>query len=362
MDYKSVFKEKLSKLLFLEIDWEGFKKGTNIPEVVKLKTKDLYIPISSKYITSNVEDELKIRNLPIYYFIEGMLTALGADSNISYSEDYIIILNNIKESEKCGKALVASLVNEHKLVDAYLIIKGLYLATGNEEYYKKLLLVGETLREDYIAFSEILLEDIEEGKKEFINMPDPYLYKAIVLKSRDDYQGAKVEINEYVNKGGEVTDDIKTIMKDIDNVSAYEKAIEMLDEKPEKAIGTLLGLLEHFDKNPLLYYYIAIGYRKLENYEKAIYYLNESLAIESGILEVVNELGINYACLGDYEEAIKCFKKGFEASRDVEICTNIIMCYLNLGDEENAKLHLDIAKKLNPDDEIVQKIERMFIK
>ena len=136
----------------------------------------------------------------------------------------------------------------------------------------------------------------------------------------------------------------------------------MLDEKPEKAIGTLLGLLDHFEKNPLLYYYIAIGYRKLENYEKAIYYLNESLSIESGILEVVNELGINYACLGDYDEAIKFFKKGFEASRDVEICTNIIMCYLNLGDEENAKLHLDIAKKLNPDDEIVQKIERMFIK
>ena len=94
----------------------------------------------------------------------------------------------------------------------------------------------------------------------------------------------------------------------------------------------------------------------------AILFFGCILAIESGILEVVNELGINYACLGDYEEAIKCIKKGFEASRDVEICTNIIMCYLNLGDEENAKLHLDIAKKLNPDDEIVQKIERMFIK
>lgn len=362
MDYKSVFKEKLGKLLFLEIDWEGFKRSTKIPEVVKLKTKDLYIPISSKYITSNVEDELKIKNLPIYYFIEGMLTALGADSNLSYSEDYIIILNNIKESEKCGKTLVANRVKEHNLTDAYLLIKGLYVATGNEEYYKKLLLVGETIREEDSAFSEILLEDIEEGKKEFINMPDPYLYKAVILKAKEDFVGAKVEINEYVNKGGEVTDDIKTIIKDIDNVTAFEKAVEMLDEKPEKSIGMLLGLLDHFKKNPLLYYYIAVGYRKLENYEKAIYYLNESLEIESGILEVVNELGINYACLGDYEEAIKYFKKAFEASKDIEICTNIVMCYLNMGDEENAKLHLDIAKKMNPEDEIVQKIERMFIK
>ena len=193
-------------------------------------------------------------------------------------------------------------------------------------------------------------------------MPDPYLYKAVILKAKEDFVGAKVEINEYVNKGGEVTDDIKTIIKDIDNVTAFEKAVEMLDEKPEKSIGMLLGLLDHFKKNPLLYYYIAVGYRKLENYEKAIYYLNESLEIESGILEVVNELGINYACLGDYEEAIKYFKKAFEASKDIEICTNIVMCYLNMGDEENAKLHLDIAKKMNPEDEIVQKIERMFLK
>ena len=84
--------------------------------------------------------------------------------------------------------------------------------------------------------------------------------------------------------------------------------------------------------------------------------------IESGILEVINELGVNYACLGDFETAIKYFKKGFEASKDVEICTNIVMCYLNLGDKENAKLHLDIAKKLNSEDEVVVELDRILAK
>ena len=362
MDYKAIFKEKLSKLLFLEMNWEGFKKSVNIPTQVSIKTKDLYIPISSRYITSNVNDELKINNLPIYYFIEGMLTALGADRNISYCEDYIIILNNIKESEECGKALVASRIKSNELIEAYLLVKGLFTATGNEEYYKKLLLIGEALREKDSAFADTLLLDIEEGKEEFDKMPEPFLYKALVLKAKGDFAGAKVEINEYVNKGGEVTDEIKGIMADIDNVTSYEKAIEMLDESPEKAIGILLSLVDSFEENPLLYYYLAVAYRKLENYEKAIYYLNESLAIESGILEVVNELGINYACLGDYEEAVKYFRKAFEASKDVETCTNIVMCYLNMGKEEEAKLHLDIAKKLDPNDEIVQQIERMLLK
>ena len=69
---------------------------------------------------------------------------------------------------------------------------------------------------------------------------------------------------------------------------------------------------------------------------------------------------MNYACVGEYEEAIKYFKKAFEASKEVEICTNIVMCYINLGDKENANLNLDIAKKLDPEDEIVKEIDAML--
>lgn len=360
MDYKILFKEKLGKLLFLEVDKEGFKRSINIPVEVKLKNNDLYLPISSEYITSNINDEIKINNLPIYYFIEGMLTALGADDKLSYSEDYIILLSNIVDSEECGKGLVAKRINEGRLDDGYLILRGLYVATGDPEYIKKLLLVGEALREKDKGFTEILSADIDECKEEFSRLPEPYLYKALILKEEGDFAAARVEINEFINKGGKVTDEIKQIMNDIENIATYEKAIELLDESPEKSIGMLLSLAETFDKNPLLFYYLGVAYRKIENYEKAIYYLNESMGIESGILEVVNEIGINYACIGNYEEAIKYFKKAFEATRDIEICTNIVMCYLNMGNKQEAKIHLEIAKKLNSDDEIVQQLEKMI--
>ena len=62
----------------------------------------------------------------------------------------------------------------------------------------------------------------------------------------------------------------------------------------------------------------------------------------------------------EFEEALKYFKKAFEASKEVDICTNIVMCYINLGDKEQAKLNLDIAKKLAPDDEIVIEIDQML--
>ncbi|MNI79377.1 Tetratricopeptide repeat protein [compost metagenome] len=68
-------------------------------------------------------------------------------------------------------------------------------------------------------------------------------------------------------------------------------------------------------------------------------------------------MGINYASLEDFENAIKYFRKAFEATRDIEICTNLIMCYLNSGDLKQARLHLEIAEKINKDDEIVKEIK-----
>ncbi|MDU5111480.1 MAG: tetratricopeptide repeat protein, partial [Clostridium sp.] len=195
-----------------------------------------------------------------------------------------------------------------------------------------------------------------------LKVPEAHLYKALILKDDGDFKSAKVAINEYLNLGGKVDDEINILIKDINNISNYEVAVESINEDPTKTIKILLELVEDFDLNPLIYYYLGVAYRKLENYEKAIYYLNESVSRESGIYEVVVELGINYACINDFESALKYFKKAFEANREVEVCTNIVMCYMNLGKTEDAKLHLDIAKKLNPEDEIVRELENILNK
>lgn len=362
MDYKTIFKEKVSKMLFLEINEEGFKESIQMPKHVELKNKDLYIPISSEYITSNINDEIKIKNLPIYYFIEGMFFVLGADENLRFNEDYETILSYIKDTDSCIKSIISKKIKENKLEDAYLLLKGLYKYSKESEIMKKLLLVGETLRENDSAFQSILLEDIEYCENNMLKIVEASLYKALVLKDNGDFIGARVSINEYISSGGELTEDIKKVIEDISNVSDYEKAIEHLKDEPAKAVGMFLSLIEKFEDNPLMYYYLGIAYRKLENYEKAIYYLKESMQRESGILEVVVELGVNHACLQDFESAIKYFKKAFEASREVEICTNIIMCYINLNKLDDAKLHLEIAKNLKPDDEIVLELEQMLRK
>ena len=362
MDYKVKIKERLGKLLFLEMNKDGFKENIGIPSYVAFKNKDLYLPISSEYISSNINDEIKIKNLPIYYFIEGMFIVIGSDENLRFNDDYELILDYIKDTESCIKSLISKRIESDSLLDAYLLLKGYYIYSKDLEIMKKILLVGETIREKDSGFKDLLLEDIEYCEENNLKIPDYYLYKAIVLKDGGDFKAARVAINEYINRGGKMSPEIEIINNDINNISDYEKAIELLAEEPEKSIEILLRLAEEFEENPLIYYYLAIAFRKLENYHKSIYYLKESIKRESGILEVIVELGLNYACIGEFEEAIKYFKKAFEASREVEICTNIIMCYLNINDIENAKLHLDIAKNLNPEDEIVKQLDNMINK
>ena len=359
-NYKTMYKDKLSKLLFLEMKKDGFKKSINIPESVKFENDDLYIPISAEYVADNANNQITLNNLPIYYFVEGIFIAFGADKNIKYNDDYGIILAYIPDSEECVKSLIADRIKKNRLEDAYILLKGLYRYTKEEEILTKLLAVGETIREQDSSFVELLLEDIEECKEKFKKSPEPYLYNALILKDKGDYKGAEVEINEYINKGGKKTPEIEQIGTDIGNISSFEKAIDYLKDEPKKSIELLLPLCEEFKENPLVYYYLGVGYRKIENYKTAIHYLEKSILLESGSLEAVNELGMNYASIGEYEEALKYFRKAFEASKEVDICTNIVMCYINLGDKEQAKLNLDIAKKLAPDDEIVIEIDQML--
>ena len=42
MDYKAKIKERMSKLLFLEMNKDGFKENIGIPSYVTFKNKDLY--------------------------------------------------------------------------------------------------------------------------------------------------------------------------------------------------------------------------------------------------------------------------------------------------------------------------------
>lgn len=356
MDIKSYFAEKLSELLFLEVDKKNVEKifGVKISE-------NIYLPVSSKYIVNNIKSKRNMDEIPVGYFIEGMFYVLGADVKFKFGKYYKNILKSDENNSKFIKGIIAKNIKNKNYEDAYVILKGLSILEDTREIYDKLIIMVDEIRKKNNMYEEEELEILEKAElKE--NYALPYFYEAIIKKENGDYEGALFCINNYIKKGGEETLEVTDLKQWLISIVNYDRGKELLENEPAdptKALKLLIPLMDTLGDNALLYYYIAVAYRMLENYEKAIYYLNEALNIDSSIVEIVNEMGINYASIGEYETSIAYLRKAFEATKSVEICTNLIMCYLNSGNLKDAKIHLEIAKKLNPKDEVVVQLDNI---
>ncbi|CDI50454.1 tetratricopeptide repeat protein [Clostridium tetani] len=349
------FSEKLEKVLFLEVDENKLK------DIFKVKIKEkIYLPIKGDEIVEEVKKGNNMERISVGNFIEAMFFVIGADKNFKYNDYYISMLKNTKESIKFIKGRIAKLIEEKNYEDAYITLKGLIQVDINKENFEKLLLLVDGLRSLDKSYIDEELWAIDKTKEAFEDYPLPYLYECIINKEKGDYNRALFLLNNYLSKGGKETKEITDLRVALKNVVDYDQAKEILYDSPKEALEILIPLVDEFEDDPLIYYYVSIGYRILENYEKAIYYLNKSINIDSAIPEVINELGINYAALGEYEKAVGYLRKVFEVTKAIEVCTNLIMCYLNMGKIKEAKAHLEIAKKIKPEDEIVIELDEIL--
>lgn len=353
---KTYFSERLESVLFLDI-----KRETLMSLFKVYLDENIYMPIKSAKLIEKIQSGEALEEIPVSFFVEGMFYVLGVDDKFKYNSNYKEMLLSIPNAAQLVKGIIFNSVKQEHHEDAYIFLKGLVQIEENEENLERLLSLAEAIRAKDKSFKQEELYIIEKAKT-FENLSTPYLYEAIIKREAGDFEAALFSINTYISKGGQKTPDIIEFTNSLKGIVTFERGKELLYEDAESALKLLIPLLEEYGDNASLYYHIAVGYRILENYEKAIYYLNEALAIDDALVEVVNELGINYASLGDFNKAIQYLRKAFEATKSVEICTNLIMCYFNSGDMEQAKNHLDIAKKLDDKDEIVIELNEIINK
>lgn len=352
MNIREKFNENLSKMLFLEL-----KKNKKIGQYI-LKD-NIYVPIKSEKITSKAKEGDNLKEIPISFFLEGMFYVMGADNKFRFNEIYKEIITSIQDSIPFIKNNIYKKVKAEKIEDAYILTKGLSMIEPTTEVYDRLLVLLERLKVEQREFEEEELSIIEEAKK-IPNYPQPYLYESLVYRDKGQYKKAMVLLQQYIKLGGEQTKGVLDFKGELEKIHEYDTGRELCKENPEKALTHLLPLVDYFEDMANIYYYIAVSYRILGDYAKAIYYLNEAYSRDEALIEVVNEYGINYANIGEFEKASKYFERAFREVKSVEICTNIVMSYLNLKDYESAKKYLNEAKKIAPEDEIVLKLEAYF--
>lgn len=356
MDYNSYIQEKLSKLIFLNIKNDVLQ---SIFKNVKIK-EEVYIPIYSSKLVHDISIGDSIDEIKVHMIIEGMFYVLGADKNFKYNKIYKEILSS---DDLYGKSIKKSIYESIKcglIEDAFIYLNGLIVIEDTKENNEKLLIVLEELRKQNDIFIETEFEHIEKMKTEFPNYSLPYLYEGILRKDKLDFDGSMIALNEYIKLGGNKSTEVEEMIKEVQINRNYNKAKEIISDEPMEALKLLIPIAEDYHNRNQIYYDIALGYRLIKNHEKAIYYLNEILGMDGNVIEAISEMGINYACIGNYKEAITFFRKAFKVTKAIEICTNLIVCYINIGDLDQAKKHLEIAKKINPNDEILLKIDKML--
>jgi len=342
MDLKSYFSDKLDKFVFL-----------------KIKGEEAYLPVRSSSIIEEIKEEGGLEKIPYGYFLYGMFFMLGADEKFKYREDYLRIISKTEGSIKFIKGMIAEEIKKGNYEDGYILLKGLSLMEKSQDVFSKLIMLLEALREKDPVFKEEELEMLEKAK-EIEGYSDAYYHDALLKKEVKDYQGALESINRFIEMTGSTDNEVIELRDSLARSANYEKGKGLVFEDPKKALTLLIPLKDEFEDDAALLYYIGVCYRMLGNHEKSIYYLEQALELDKDLIQVVNELGINYASLGDFETAVSYLRKAFEATRSVEICTNLVMCYLNMGRLEDAKTHLQIAEKLDPKDDVVLELKKLM--
>ncbi len=355
MQYLNHFKELLSKLIFLEINKTLLIDNFNIEALANYE-EELFLPLSPDYIAKNITKDLT-KELPFGEFVKGMYYVSGADPNFNMVPLYKTILLNL-DREELIKGLGVKLLKEDKKEEALIYLLGLYTIHGEEEVLKNTLSLLEELALEKSMYLDALSfyadMAIDAGIKE------GHLFKGSYLRLTSDFKGALHELREYIRLGGEETSEISMELEFLDRKARIIEGEEILYEDPKRFLTLILPLLDRENDNPRLLLMIGMAYRMLNHPEKAIYYLNEALAIDEAYVDVLNELGINYAQLGDYPKAVEYFHALFEQVRTIEILTNLIMSYINLQDYEAAREHIKIGELMDPDDEILQEIKEFM--
>ncbi|WP_426349482.1 hypothetical protein ACPWSR_17355 [Alloiococcus sp. CFN-8] len=358
MDYNVKFRENLNRYLFLEFKTDKIAEYFPIKEN-SLKEDFILLPISSQYIVDGDKVE---ENLSMVYFIEGMFYILGADPYFKYSSQYKIILSSNSVNSDYIKSKIAECFKKEEFEKTFVLLRGLLEINNDKEVFRQAINVGELLRNRDIEFSNVQLALLENYKEYYPNDEYPDLIEGLIAYSDGDLGLANIKIHNYIARGGEATDELHGVMEDIKEQLDYKRASDLVASKPEESLKILLERLALNPDDPYLLYYIAVAYRNLELYEKAIYYLNEALAIDNSFIDVINELGINYAAIKNYDMAIEFLRKAFEATRSIDICCNLALCYYYNKDIEKAKQHVIIAEKLDSNDEILTDIKELIFK
>ncbi len=351
-------KKHTDKISFVEIkkdayvDINGYKVKGGTP-----------LPILTKRLAKEIKDGVASEELNINYIVDGIIYTIGIDMEFKYIKEYKNILYNYDEDieeyilykgiKKMGykdyengaiifRALIALDKKNVKAIFNYgLCLEGrsnAFFENENQEQ-GKLFLSNATN-----AFETII--DIEpKFSLAYYKLGYHYRFLGQSLKAKLMWEKF-ILIDENKERIQEIREALDTIEDDVE----YEEGVRLIFEgKYEDGNMKLLKLKDKYPSWWSINYMLGISHIDLGMEKEAIGYFKETLDLEPEEVDVYNDIGIHLSELGKFEDAIKVLTKGIKKdNKDYKIIFNRGLVYLQLGQYELAKIDIDRAHKLNP--------------
>lgn len=352
------FSDRLNSMLFLEFNKEKLSDLLGIPEIKKTEG-DLYLPVNPEFLIHEIKESNPLENLPVTEFINGMAYTLGIDPDFRYGAQYRLILNSGENPGMTVKAKAHDLMKSKRNEEAFILLLGLYEASGDEDIENALLMLGEELTLKDKAYSDNVLEIADKAIDNGNNYGN--LIKGSIMRILGKDTEALLLFRTYIENGGEETDELSSEMEKLDRDGKLTEGYEMITDNPDGALKKLLPFYDSEMGNSRYLYSIAVAYRNLKNHDKAIYYLEEAMANDPGYSDIVNELGINYSMVGEDNKAQEYFRKVYEATGDIGPLTNLVISLFKTGNTEEAVRYFNEAERKAPDDEILKEIRKFYM-
>lgn len=345
MDYEIYLKKELDKTVFIEIKEDLIVNMQN-----GLKLSKGYYPVMPEDI---VELSKKgAENLNFNMLIKGMIYVIACDKRFKDRDAYIDLLKNIEGIENFIVMNIEK-YKESDLKKALIYNEALFQINHKKEAGLNRVNLIIKISEGNNNFLE---KEIVKSLEDLLEIDDTFAPVHYYLG--EYYTGKDNNIALYHLRRAEADESLKEeagkTLRKLEEVMKYDQMVELVKEgKGYEALGFLIKYsLQHEDDLDAKYY-TAMALRQTGRYEQAIVLLEE-LIDEAERAEVYSEIGLCYALLKNFEQAIIYLKKGLKITPDdAGIISNLCACKYYNGDIEEALEIASLGKRLRPDDEII---------
>ncbi len=321
------------------------------------------IPIYVKDLAEHIQLN-DIENIPVVALLKGLIYALGVtDEAFKYWETYVAFIKAMDEN------LYLSVVSDglkyaeaENYLEAILYFKAAILlnTTSEDAWYNRgrayYDLAKKTDKESFFNgavynFNKTLELNDSIGMAHYF-LGYCYYGKKQYHLAYETWKKAIARTSDF-----EIKEEVLDAMQRIEDQVTFERGVEwLLSGRVDEGLVLLKSIEEDHDEWWELMFYIGLGLRFQEHYEDALGYFLKAQTLNTGDVKTLNELGICFLAMGDIEQAKAKYKEAMRLSpENPELICNMGIVFLNEGDLFTAKEHFELAKDLAPEDDVVQR-------